>query len=235
MGGTEPRASYESAVSLINPDQVVRRLLISIASSLFNLSIPYKHRTLSMVLCFCSLRYNTIMKHKLDDPGFKPEFPGQHPDEGVELVFRQHPVVLRKALIGGLFFVLLTEMPLLIFPAAFSLDIQILLGGIAVCLLVWFYYWMGWYYSIYILTDLRLIDIRQKGFFNRTVREVGLDKVQSINYHIKGLQATLLKYGDITVQTYTGDWVLKTVHHPHDVYGHMMAISRLVDSSSPTS
>jgi uncharacterized membrane protein YdbT with pleckstrin-like domain len=124
-------------------------------------------------------------------------------------------------------------MPLLLFPAAFNLDIQILLGGIAGCLLIWFYYWMGWYYSIYILTDLRLIDIRQTGFFNRKVSEVGLDKVQSINYHIKGLQAALLKYGDITVQTYTGDWVLKTVHHPVDVYGHMMAISRLVDANTP--
>lgn len=174
-----------------------------------------------------------MAKHKQDQNEFKPEFPGQHPGEAVELVFRQHPVVMRKPLIGGLLFVLVAELPLIFSPDNIDLDLKILMGGIVVCLLFWFYHWIGWFYSIYILTDRRLIDIRQKGFFNRKVSEVGLDKVQSINYHIKGLQAALLKFGDITVQTYTGDWVMKSVHHPVHIHSRMMEIARLVDGTDP--
>ena len=174
-----------------------------------------------------------MAKHKQDQSSFQPEFPGQHPGEEIELVFRQHPVVMRKPLIYGLLFVLLAEMPIILFPNSLDIDFKIFLGGIVVTLLYWFYHWMGWYYSIYVLTDFRLIDIRQTGFFNRKVSEVGLDKVQSINYHIKGIQAALLKFGDITVQTYTGDWVMKSIHHPVDVHSRMMEITRLVDANSP--
>ncbi len=152
------------------------------------------------------------------------------------MVFRQHPVVMRKALIGGLLIMLAAEVPLMlsnIFPSIYALSFKVLGAGVLVTLLFWFYRWMGWHYSIYILTDQRLIDIHQKGFFNRQVREVGIDKVQSINYHIKGLQASLLKFGDITVQTYTGDWLLKSIHHPVEVHTKMMEISRSVDAGRP--
>lgn len=171
------------------------------------------------------------MKKPQRTDGFVPEFPGQHPGEGVELVFRQHPVVMRKPLIYGLFFLLLCEMPIVFLPNSLDLGFKIFLGGIVLTLAYWFYHWMGWYYSIYILTDQRLIDITQTGFFNRSVREVGLNKVQSINYHIKGFQAAILKFGDITVQTFTGDWVMKSIHHPVDVHSRMMEITRLVDAS----
>lgn len=177
-----------------------------------------------------------MTKHKQDQEDFQPEFPGQHPGEEVEMVFRQHPIVMRKALIYGMFIMLASEMPLLlsnIIPSIYGLSFKILGLGVFLTLLYWFYTWIGWHYSIYILTDQRLIDIHQKGFFNRQVREVGMDKIQSINYHIKGVQAALFKFGDITVQTYTGDWVLKAIHHPVTVHTKMMEISRLVDGQLP--
>ncbi len=169
---------------------------------------------------------------KLAKPKADTEFPGQHPNERVVLVFRQHPVVLRKQLIYGMLALLLGLIPLMIWPLS-SVALKISLITPVVVLLYWFYYWVGWYYSVYIVSDLRLIDIRQKGLFNRKVSEVGFDKIQSINYHVNGLQAAMLKYGDITVQTYASEWKLPNVHHPEAVHEEIMATARMVDSTPP--
>lgn len=150
-------------------------------------------------------------------------------------VFRQHPVVMRKQLVYGLLGLAAGELPLLLLPPdAFNLGLKIFLAVIAAVLLYWFYTWVGWHYSVYIVTDRRLIDIRQKGFFNRKVSEVGFDKIQSINYHIKGFQAAVLKFGDITVQTYTSDWVLKAVSHPEEAHSRLMDVARVTPSTPPS-
>jgi hypothetical protein len=163
------------------------------------------------------------------------EFPGQHPGENVVLVFRQHPVVLRKPLIFGLLAIVISIIPLdFIFDGPLYHDLVKLPFIVFVLVLAyWFYHWVGWHYSVYIVSDQRLIDIRQKGFFNRKVSEVGFDKIQSINYHIKGLQAALLGFGDITVQTYTTNWILANIHHPEDVHSQMMAVAHNIISTPP--
>jgi uncharacterized membrane protein YdbT with pleckstrin-like domain len=176
------------------------------------------------------------MKRKQDqssaETGRNREFAGQHPNEDVVIVFRQHPVVLRKVLIYGMLAILIGLIPLLIWPLS-NLALKISLIMPLLSLVYWFYHWVGWYYSVYVVTDQRLIDIQQHGFFNRKVSEVGFDKVQSINYHIKGLQAALLKFGDITVQTYTEAWILKSIHHPEDVHSRMMEVAHTITSTPP--
>ena len=175
------------------------------------------------------------MKRNQDDDAPAKEFPGQHDGEQVVLVFRQHPVVLRRPLIYGLLAIVISILPLdVIFSGPLYSDLvklPALVFGLVI--LYWFYHWVGWHYSVYIVTDQRLIDIRQKGFFNRRVNEVAFEKVQSINYHIKGIQAALLKFGDITVQTYTGDWVLQNVYHPEEVHSKMMAVTHTIPSTLP--
>lgn len=165
----------------------------------------------------------------------RKQFPGQHPEEEVILVFRQHPVVKRRQLIYGMLALAVSIVPLDLITSGpfYSILLKIPPIVLLIVLVYWFYHWLGWYYSVYIVTDQRLIDIRQKGFFNRRVSEVGFDKVQSINYHIKGMQAALLKFGDITVQTYTGNWVLPSVHHPEEIHSQMMTVAHSVVSTPP--
>jgi uncharacterized membrane protein YdbT with pleckstrin-like domain len=116
---------------------------------------------------------------------------------------------------------------------AYGTLLKIALGIPLIVFIYWFYHWIGWYYSVFIVTDQRLIDIRQKGFFNREVKEVGFDKIQSINYHIKGIQAAILKFGDITVQAYTSNWVLKSIPHPEEVHSQMMQVAHTIVSTPP--
>ncbi len=162
-----------------------------------------------------------------------PAFPGQHADEAVQLVFHRHPIVMRKSLLIGLGVILIGSLPGLFFPVHYKGDLQFLLYTFLATLAFWLYEWVGWYYSVYILTTERLIEIKQKGFFNRRVREFPLDKIQNVNYHIKGFQAVIFHYGDITAQTYVGDVVMDTIYKPVEIHQKMIGVIRSVEPSTP--
>jgi uncharacterized membrane protein YdbT with pleckstrin-like domain len=162
-------------------------------------------------------------------PEKSKSFPGQHDDEDVLLVFRQHPLVMRKELIYGLLAVLIVILP---FDFAFTLahpTLESIATKLAIVvpigvLIVWFYAWVGWYYSVYIVTGQRIIEIRQKGLFNRRVSEWRLEMVQNVNYHVKGFQAVIFGFGDITAQTFSGDLIMPTIHKPTQIHDRLIEI-----------
>jgi hypothetical protein len=80
------------------------------------------------------------------------------------------------------------------------------------------YRWIGWYYSVYIVTNQRIIWIKQKGLFDRQVEEWQLDGISNVNYHIGGFQAVLFGFGDITARTYLGDFTMKKIHKPAEIH-----------------
>ena len=155
------------------------------------------------------------------------QFADQLDGEEVLLMFRKHPVVMRKGLVFGMFGPLVGVLPAAIWPTlGFGWFFGGLLGGVILGFLILFPYWINWYYSIYIITDQRFIQISQKGLFSKSFVDISLKQIQSLNYQIKGLQATLLGYGTILVQTYMGDLVIHEVHHPAKLYKQLITIMR---------
>ncbi len=155
------------------------------------------------------------------------QFPDQLDDEEVLLMFRKHPIVMRKGLVFGMLGPLFGILPTAIWPTlGFGWFFGGLFGGIGLGLLIFFPFWINWYYSVYIVTDLRFIQITQKGLFSKSFVDLSLNQIQSLNYEIKGLQATLLGYGTILVQTYMGDLVIHEVHHPAKLYKQLITIMR---------
>jgi len=160
-------------------------------------------------------------------------FDDQFDDEEVLFVFRKHPIVMRRGLIigmaawliGPLYTMILTYVRPNNYPSMsfffMSLLVSILLG----CLIL-FPSWIGWYYSVFIVTDQRLIQITQKGLFNRTVVDLGLNQIQMVNYQIAGLQQTALGYGTIMMQTYVGDLIIHDIHHPARIQKQLLKILR---------
>ena len=154
-------------------------------------------------------------------------FPDQLDGEEVLLMFRKHPIVMRKGLVFGMFGPLVGIIPTAIWPTlGFGWFFAGLFGGIALGMLILFPFWINWYYSVYIVTDRRFIQITQKGLFRKSFVDLGLNQIQSLNYEINGLQATLLGYGTILVQTYMGDLVIHEVHHPAKLYKQLISILR---------
>lgn len=149
------------------------------------------------------------------------QFEGQHPDEDVVFIFRRFPVVMRRGLILLLVFWVAGLLPYSYwFDQSWAL--YVLIGGVVLGILAMFYSWVGWYFTLHIVTNQRFIQISQEGLFKRTVVDIGLDKIQNINYQIAGLQETLLGFGTIIVQTFVGDLVLKYIHHPARVQAKLI-------------
>lgn len=55
--------------------------------------------------------------------------------------------------------------------------------------------------DIWIVTNQRIIDSTQQGFFNRTISEISLGNIQDMTTSITGLVPTTMNFGDVEVQS----------------------------------
>lgn len=58
-----------------------------------------------------------------------------------------------------------------------------------------------WFFTVYIITDRRLVDIDYRGFLSYEVTEAALRSVEDVTYRVKGALGILFNYGDVLVQT----------------------------------
>lgn len=165
----------------------------------------------------------------------KPEkdFADQFDDEEVLFVFRKHPIVMRKGLIISAVALLAGPLVTMILltvkpnnPPSTKFFFLSLLASFVLAFIVFLPSWINWYFSPFIVTDQRLIQITQKGFFSKSVVDLGLSKIQSTNYEVKGIEATLLGFGTIMIQTYMGDLVVHEVHKPAEVIRKLSDVLR---------
>lgn len=159
-------------------------------------------------------------------------FKEQFDDEEVKLVFRKHPVVMRKGLIIACFGILVGPIATLIMtytnkdnPPSLVFFFSSLLVGFLLGALLMLPSWIRWYFSVYIMTSQRFIQ-QSRSIFQTSVVDIGLEQIQMINYQINGLQETLLGFGTIVVQTYVGELVIHDVHHPAKVQKNMIGVLR---------
>ena len=151
------------------------------------------------------------------------EFVGQREDEDVIIVLFRHwytlvaPIVRSILIILGSFVV-----PIWLNIAEFIFSY----GWSTLLYYGWLVFWVGaivydyitWYRDRYILTTQRVIDIDQRGMFNRRVAEVELDRIQAITHTIQGLPATILNFGTITIHSAgASDLTIRQVARPAEV------------------
>lgn len=136
-------------------------------------------------------------------------FPSQQPQEKVFLLLRRHWFTYVAFLvIAGIM-----SIPLFILlgfwlvssesftPLAINLSI---LGASAYFLFViavLLYGFIDYYLDVYIVTNERIVDITQDGFFKRSISELYLREVQDVSAQVKGFFPTIMHYGEIVIQT----------------------------------
>jgi len=152
-------------------------------------------------------------------------FADQFDDEEVLFVFRKHPVVMRKGLIIGLVGLVAGVATVFLNPTYSGLALGFA-GGLALCALIMLPGWITWYFSVFIVTDKRLIQVTQKGFFHKAVIDMGLNQIQMVNYQVSGIQETMLGFGTIMMQTFVGDLVIHEIAHPDKIQKKLLEILR---------
>lgn len=151
-------------------------------------------------------------------------FDGQREGEDVVLVFRRHIIAMRKGFYSLLTPFVIASLPSLIWPGEL-VWLWVALGGLGVGLLLFFYHWVGWYFTVFILTTQRLRQVTQKSFFGTSVIDLNISKIQNISYTIPGFSAEVFGFGTIIIQTYVGDLILDLVHHPNEVYNKLQDVA----------
>lgn len=152
-------------------------------------------------------------------------FDGQRDDEKVLFVFRRHIIAMRKGFYGLLIPFALGSIPSLIAPDTLWF-LWLSLGGFGLGLLLFFYHWVGWFYSIFIVTDQRIQQTSQTGLFGKSVIDLSLSKIQNISYNIPGFTGEVFGFGTIVLQTYVGDMIIDKVHKPSVIYNKIQQAIR---------
>ena len=134
-------------------------------------------------------------------------FDGEEDGEKVILLLRRHPFFI---IVKMFFYIILFLAPFflgfLFYPVLISNNLLILFFFVVS---LWYsFVWASAFYSltmytldVWIVTNKRIIDSTQHGFFNRTVSELHIARIQDTSVQTKGVIQTFLHFGDLQVQT----------------------------------
>lgn len=148
------------------------------------------------------------------------QFDGQRDDEELLFVFRRHIIAMRKGFYLLLGPMAISALPFLIWQNNLGL-LWLFVGGFIMGLVLFFYHFLMWFYTYYIVTNQRIRQITQHGFFGKDVIELRLSKIQNISYSVPGFAGEMFKFGTIVIQTFVGDLVIKNVEHPDEIYNKL--------------
>ena len=86
-------------------------------------------------------------------------------------------------------------------------------------MLFFFHSWLDYYLDIWVITNKRIIDIEQKGFFSRVVDEHKLSRIQDVSSEVHGFFPTILHYGEVRIQTAGEEqlFIFEEVPHPQEL------------------
>lgn len=172
-------------------------------------------------------------QHKFLDYKFK----GKREDEEIILILRRHWLILFGRLIPFFFFLIGIIAVFVIVPAiindlsieisnnVFNVFMSFVILGFWVGLFVM---WIDFFYDIWIVTDQRIISIEQIGLFRREISELEHGKIQDVTTEIHGVVPTLLKFGQVYIQT-AGEkarFTFKQVENPVMIRTVVMALQK---------
>ena len=152
--------------------------------------------------------------------GEQLDFDGQRDGEELLFVFRRHVIAMRKGFYLLLIPFAISSIPPLIWQDKLELFL-LPIAGLVIGLFLFLYHFIMWYFTVYIVTDQRIRQITQRGFFGKDVVELRLSKIQNISYNIPGFTGEMLGFGTIVIQTFVGDLVINKVEHPDRIYNKL--------------
>lgn len=170
---------------------------------------------------------------------FIPEFAGQRENERIELMLFRHWYFIVLPIVQAIGIILLS----LVIPIWFHWTKWIFSYGLTTLLYYgWLVFWicfmlyryLNWYRNRFIITNERVVDIDQRGLFNRKVSEAELDKVQNITHSVKGVFATMFNFGTIVVQSMgAGELTLEQVADPAGVQEEITRLAKIASADKP--
>ncbi len=148
------------------------------------------------------------------------------------ILFKRMIVFMLMAVLPFAFFYLMITTNLGLLESEIIYPI-IVLSTSAYYLFTWlffFFSFIDYYLDVWIITDKRIIDIQQRGFFSRIISELKIFRIQDVTSEIQGAIPTLLKYGEVFIQTAGTDQRFK-FHEVPDPNGIRDIIIKLIQKN----
>jgi len=103
-------------------------------------------------------------------------------------------------------------------------------------LLLWIVFFMEWtdyYLDLWLITDKRIIDVEQKGFFHREVTSFHYAQIQDITVETHGPIQTLLKFGTLHIETAgeSREILIKNAHYPEEARALILSLQEKIRNS----
>ncbi len=172
----------------------------------------------------------------------KKYFPAQEDTEKVFLLIRRHWFTY------SIFWLLsfLMILPIIAVTIVWTIgliEINLVTGNIIILggsiymlglLALLLYGFVDYYLDVYIVTDRRIVDIKQNGFFRREISELYLREVQDVNAKVIGFFPTVLHFGEVIIQTAgeIDNFIFNSVPHPYQISKTIMDLHESIISES---
>jgi len=130
-----------------------------------------------------------------------------NPEEDILFVTRQDVAILVFQALGlaAIFILILlartvlrASLPDPVFLAFIDVAVY---GGLLVMVTYFAVIFHNYYLSMQIVTSDRVIDIDQKGLFQREVNELAVDNIEDVTYKQTGFWSVILGFGDVIIKT----------------------------------
>ncbi len=122
-------------------------------------------------------------------------------EENIEALVRRHLFTLIPSLFIAM---LLIVVPFfLLFPLMSwgLIGLLIFAGCISIGIILAIRALFLWNADVLVVTNLRLVDVDQKGLLSRRVSEASYDAIQDVSWQRKGIWQTIFRMGSVSVQT----------------------------------
>lgn len=154
-------------------------------------------------------------------------------EDGEQLIFdaRKHWFLIFVELIVLVFIFILPIVLFFLFRDSLTLILgikgQLAAGHFLFFGSIWFL--VGWVAAFSVITDYsldvvritnrRIIDIDQRGFFSRNIATIRLEAIEDVMIDTRGLLPTLLKFGNLSIQSAgeQNEFIIKGLRHPEQV------------------
>ncbi len=72
---------------------------------------------------------------------------------------------------------------------------------VLLALFFWLRSWYAWQKTMFVVTNRRMVDIDQHGYFSRTVSEMFFSNIDDVSYRKKGVLQMIFGYGTVRLET----------------------------------
>lgn len=132
------------------------------------------------------------------------DFESRAKEEKVVLFLRQHIIVNVKWVLAAVVMIFVPTV-----AAVFGIFSSLPTGFELVITLSWYLFtlayafenFLNWYFNVYIVTNMRIVDVDFHNLIYKQVSDANLDKIQDVTYNMGGVARTIFNYGDVFIQT----------------------------------